>query len=319
VLTFHGLLDDGVSDSGLLDEAAHTRLSLFTELCEHLAKHYQVISASEVVQYRRAGKRLPKRSVVLTFDDGYESNYALAWPVLKRLGLPATIFLVSGYLDKTVLPWFIGLELALARTEQSSVLGLPLTSPEARRSAYNDLCGRIKELPWDAAMALLENIEAEVGVKVQAGDTLPPALRPMTWDMAREMQAHGLIELGGHTNTHPVLGRCTLEQAEREIRACEVRMQAELGARARLFAYPNGRTQDFNAHVVEQLQGAGFMGAFTMERGFVPDQPDLYALPRYGSPDSRLVMESMISGLAHWLRELRGRVSAPFLTQEVRA
>lgn len=305
VLTFHGLLDDTESESGLLDEATHTRVSLFTELCEHLAEHYHVISARELIRARRARERLPENSVVITFDDGYESNYKLAWPVLKRLKLPASIFLVSGYLDGEILPWFVRLEMALKRTTRTTVKGLSLASSEARLEAYGNLCRQIKDLPWSEAMTLLESIENNLGVHLRPGDELPFALRPMTWDMAREMQSSGLIDLGGHTHTHPVLGRCSDAEAQLEIQQCAERIASELGEAPVTFAYPNGRPKDFSPEIIRMLQRTGFQGAFSMVDAFVSASPDLFALPRYGSPGSRLTLEAMVSGIAQRLRQLR--------------
>ena len=311
VLTFHGLIDQNQSDSGLIDERTHTTVALFEELCNHLAESYNVISSSELVEARINKKPLPENSVVLTFDDGYESNYALAWPILRRLKLPATIFLVSGYLDKVLLPWYIRLEMALKRTSKLSVQGLPLRTSCDKFGTYVNLCQRMKDSPWVQSMALLESIEDELEVHLQPSDHLPPALRPMSWDMARELQASGLIELGGHTHTHPVLGRCTEEVARFEVETCAERLRAELGHTATSFAYPNGRPQDFNVATIEALKQSGFTSAYSMVSSFVAPDPDLFALPRYGSPESTHIMEAMLSGVAYRLRQLRTALRPP--------
>ena len=46
-----------------------------------------------------AGEPIPRRTFVVTFDDGYESVYETAWPILKELSIPATVFIVTSYLD----------------------------------------------------------------------------------------------------------------------------------------------------------------------------------------------------------------------------
>lgn len=56
-----------------------------------------VIPLSEVVQRLRDGSPLSPRTLAITFDDGFESAYTHAFPVLKQYGFPATIFLVPGY------------------------------------------------------------------------------------------------------------------------------------------------------------------------------------------------------------------------------
>lgn len=60
--------------------------------------HYRVISLEEFLRYRREYRMPPRRSVVITIDDGYADNYAVAYPILRGHGFPATIFLVSRYI-----------------------------------------------------------------------------------------------------------------------------------------------------------------------------------------------------------------------------
>lgn len=59
--------------------------------------NYNVISLSRLVQDLRTGRPLPPRSIVITFDDGFESIYKDAFPVLVKYGFPATVFLVTGF------------------------------------------------------------------------------------------------------------------------------------------------------------------------------------------------------------------------------
>lgn len=54
---------------------------------------YQVISFGEVVSKMERSQAMPKRSTVITFDDGYEETYSIAWPLLKRFGFPAIVFI----------------------------------------------------------------------------------------------------------------------------------------------------------------------------------------------------------------------------------
>jgi len=58
--------------------------------------HYRVLSLEDYLRYRAEGCLPPTRSIVITVDDGYLDNYAVAYPILRRYGFPATIFLVSG-------------------------------------------------------------------------------------------------------------------------------------------------------------------------------------------------------------------------------
>src|SRR5687768_2534006 len=60
------------------------------------------------------GRPLPPRAVALTFDDGYLDNYTVASPILRAAGLPATFFLVPGFLSGTAQAWWEDLGWAFA-------------------------------------------------------------------------------------------------------------------------------------------------------------------------------------------------------------
>lgn len=61
---------------------------------------YRVLSLSEALAGLRGERPVPSRSVVLTFDDGYENFYEYAWPVLERYGFTAIVYLISGLVGK---------------------------------------------------------------------------------------------------------------------------------------------------------------------------------------------------------------------------
>jgi peptidoglycan/xylan/chitin deacetylase (PgdA/CDA1 family) len=287
ILTFHGLRKDE-EPAGILDEGLHLPLSVFRQICAHLARHYQVIPLAEMMRMSGLGQRLPDRAIALTFDDGYASNYQLGFPVLKDFGLSATVFLTSGFLDETESLWFQEMDLAM----QAKGEGAKLASTLAE----------LKALP-DAEM---RRVVAAYGAEVSMPKTRPEVTRPMTWDMAREMQASGLVELGGHTHSHPILARCSLEQQRREIFTCHERLSAELGRAPKLFAYTNGGAEDFSTETCGLLAEAGFEAAFTMMSGRVKPGLNPYALPRYGSPETLWEAEATASGAFEMLREWRG-------------
>lgn len=74
----------------------------FSEQMEYLDKNgYHPVSLADFVAYVKEGRPLPPRPVVITFDDGYLDNYTYAFPVLKKYGFPATIFVVANCVGKT--------------------------------------------------------------------------------------------------------------------------------------------------------------------------------------------------------------------------
>lgn len=286
VLTFHGLCADG-APTGVLDDSLHLPVSVFRSVCQYLKASCEVMPLAEMLRQSRAGQALPRSAVAITFDDGLASNYHLGFPVLRELGLPATIFLATGFLDGTHPLWFQEVDRAY-------------TAMNASTPALFDKLGQLKALP-DPEM------RAEVAKLTTGCSTPHPAVtQPMNWDQVREMKAGGLVEFGGHTHTHPIMARCTVEQQREEIRQCRDRISAELGSTPTLFAYTNGGPTDFTADTQRLLAEHGFEAAFTMMPARLTPGRAAHALPRYGNPTSVLETEATVSGAFEMLKQWRG-------------
>ena len=101
ILCYHNL---GPESKGRLLLAA----SKFEEQMRYLkANGYRVISLAEFIEFTRLNRQLPKKSVVLTFDDGYRSFKQYAYPILKELGFTATLFVYTDFVGggKNAFTW----------------------------------------------------------------------------------------------------------------------------------------------------------------------------------------------------------------------
>jgi peptidoglycan/xylan/chitin deacetylase (PgdA/CDA1 family) len=77
----------------------------FETFCRFFRRHFRVVPLPELVRGLEAG-RTPRRELAITFDDGYRDNFENAVPILETLSLPATFFLVSGWVGSDVVPFW---------------------------------------------------------------------------------------------------------------------------------------------------------------------------------------------------------------------
>src|SRR5262245_53693435 len=70
-----------------------------------LAGHHNVVSVEQVLNAAHGGKKLPKRAVLITFDDAYSCFGIHAWPILKRHRLPASLFVPTAYPENPLKPF----------------------------------------------------------------------------------------------------------------------------------------------------------------------------------------------------------------------
>jgi peptidoglycan/xylan/chitin deacetylase (PgdA/CDA1 family) len=202
---------------------------------------------------------MPERSVVVTFDDGYENNYLTAYPLLKKYGIPATFFIATAFIESGEMLWFDRLASAFASTKAErweSPLGSgswPLRSEADRAECYLRTKGQLKSLPDARRRELLEKVcRALAGA--QRLET-PALFAPMKNDQIREMASSGLIEIGSHSQRHPILTSLPSEDARDEIAASKKRTAEISGREADSFSYPNGAV---SPELMRLVEGAGY-------------------------------------------------------------
>lgn len=102
VLMYHHLLPNKDINGLFTDNNIVVSVEEFQAQMDFLkANGYQTISLSQLARYVQGEQLLPEKSVVITFDDGYLSNYTYAYPILKEAGFNAVIFLLTGFIEDT--------------------------------------------------------------------------------------------------------------------------------------------------------------------------------------------------------------------------
>lgn len=262
VLTYHRVGDPGRADL-LNPRLISATPKAFERQMRHLASRYRVVSVEEILQAVETGKLLPRRAVLLTFDDAYQDFGELAWPILRRYRLPATLFVPTAYPGQPAKSfWWDRLYRAVTNTRKASLEVPPhgrfsLVHREDRQSAVRGLQNLLKTLPHSEAMAWVDR------VCEQLGEETPGTPSVLSWHQLRELSKEG-VALGAHSRTHPLLIQIPLDEARDEIFGSREDLKREVGTGLPVFAYPGGAHND---QLVEILRDAGFKLAFTTSDG----------------------------------------------------
>ena len=273
VIAYHRILEH---PDPLLESEPDT--AAFTWQMEVLATNFNVLPLHEALVAMREN-RLPSRAVCITFDDGYRSTHDIALPILKRLGLSATVFVTTGFLDAGSM-WNDRIVDAVRILPEGSLdlrsLGLGsrvvggLLAREKLLREIDDKCKYMNNEKRSDLIATLEKIAGSV----------PQSSGMLTREMVAKL-AHEGIEIGGHTVTHPILTKLSDDAAHYEIFENKRVLEEIVGKPLRLFAYPNGKVgMDFDQRHVKMVAEAGYTAAFTTALGAMSKNCDFYQLPR---------------------------------------
>lgn len=273
IMIFHRVLP--VADPFLASDPDATQ---FAALMGAVREHFSPLALSEGLERLRRNS-LPPRAICVTFDDGYADNLTVAAPILKRLEIPATVFVCSGYLDGRAM-WNDRICEAVRRFPGDALdlrdygFGIhDLTDAGRRAELIEHLLRRLKYRPPQEREGVADDLAAR-----HAPDMSSPML---TREQVRQLAATG-IEVGGHTITHPILALTDERAAYDEIAHNKEDLEHLLGERLRFFAYPNGKPdKDFARIHASMARGIGYQAALTTRPGVSTDATDRFWIPRY--------------------------------------
>jgi peptidoglycan/xylan/chitin deacetylase (PgdA/CDA1 family) len=274
ILIFHRVLPH--ADPVLSSEPTAAQ---FDALLGHLKSRFCVLPLKDAAMRLRAGS-LPARSLCITFDDGYADNLTVAAPLLRKHGLPATLFVATGYLDGDCM--FNDLVIAACRSEKVAAIDLshlgldvhPLRTMEERRTAIDRILERLKYVPPGLRHERAQDIVEAAGVPLPRGLMLTP-------DDVRALPEWG-FDVGAHTIRHPILTQTSNDEAWGEIDGSKRELEGILRREVDLFAYPNGHPgEDYSVEHVRMVREAGFAVAVSTAWGAARRTSDPLQLPRF--------------------------------------
>ena len=272
VLIFHRVLP---APDPIFPNEMHARR--FDKTCGWLKSWFNVLPLDAAVAHLKAGT-LPARPACITFDDGYADNHDVAMPILQHHGLPATFFIATGFLDGGRM--WNDTVIESVRQTRSSMLDLgelgcfAVEAPEDKAAAIAAIIRQIKYMPVDKRLAAAHRI-AEVAA------VMSPTNLMMTSAQVKAMRQADM-QIGAHTQSHPILARLNDEQARAEIKDSKDFLENLLGDRIGLFAYPNGKPrEDYTPASVEVARSLGFDAAVSTQWGAVCMGDDPFQIKRF--------------------------------------
>jgi ubiquinone/menaquinone biosynthesis C-methylase UbiE/peptidoglycan/xylan/chitin deacetylase (PgdA/CDA1 family) len=317
ILMYHGFTDK-TDEIGIENhQGKHLDISRFDEEMRYLKNHHNPISLPYFIRAFKDGRPIPDNSVIVTMDDGYESNYVLAYPILKRYGIPATIFITTDFVQNNKYLWVDRIEYAISRTEEKTLTcdvygkaySFDLSTRGSKMRADNKVRSLLKRLPLDVRSAIVEGIEEQLRERLSTIIT-PNIYRPLQWGQVREMVDSDLVTIGSHAHNHIALAKCKGSQAEDELTISKEIIETHTERICDIFCYPNGAIGDFNARTKSYLKSAGYLCGLINVPGFNSTRSDIFQLKRFGLSEDPSIEEFImtLSGIAKLPGIIKGNI-----------
>jgi peptidoglycan/xylan/chitin deacetylase (PgdA/CDA1 family) len=260
-----------------------TPIGVFARQMDYLASTHTVLGLEDAVE-RIHRNDVPENAIVVTFDDGYHDNFANAYPILRNLSLPATVFLATDVIGSDRLLWHDRVFGAFRKTKVLELSECPdkqrfsLATAGERLAAQHEVLGFLFSLDEKQRDFWIDRLIA----KLKVPDIREKRGLMLSWQEIATMSRNG-IAFGSHSVTHPILSKLSATRIREEIVTSKRVIEEKLGTSVTTFAYPKGGRGDFNETTKKLLIEAGYRCAVTTLFGVNKVGQDAYELRR-GTP-----------------------------------
>lgn len=245
----------------------------FREQMQWLKDNCTVLPLAEMA-LRAQHSDLPNDAVSVTFDDGYFDNLAFAKPILVDLGVPATVYVSSGFIDSEAGMWWDVVE-AILLSESPREWNVTLPPTMERQREYLALCAKLKFASLSERHEIIRRLEESDGAAPHRDSH-----RGLTQSELLDLANGGLVEVGGHTVDHPALSGMPVDSQRAQIENDKAALEQVLGHPVRSFAYPFGTPTEVDALTEKLTREAGYEFACANVSGSLSGRVRPHHIPR---------------------------------------
>lgn len=305
ILMYHRVADLACDPWGLAVTPRH-----FAQQLAVLRAKYFLISLREVVAALARGE-LPRRAVVITFDDGYADNVEVAKPALEKFDIPATVFISTGHVEDRTPFWWDDVDRVILQapelparleiqaeevtyrwTVSASQRAMPskdvirswrawnAPAVDSREALFLELYQFLDAMRDDTKKRVVGFLKEWAGLPFVSDN-----YRVVSSDDIKDLVKDGLIDVGAHTMSHSRLAQLAPNMQRDEIFGSRDALEKIAGRAVESFAYPHGLRTDYTQDTIAAVREAGFDHACAAYPGVVTRGIDAYELPRRAVPD----------------------------------
>jgi len=262
----------------------HISRKLFFKQMLFLKKNCNVISINELEKYKKE-KIIKKNTVIISFDDGFENNFKVAAPILKKFNLPCIFYISSGMIGKNDMFWVDKIEDIINRTKIKYIdiilhkkIRFSLKSKLEKIKAVEQIkkyCKNISAIKKDKLINSLSNV-----LKIKPNNKYSKNYRIMNWQQIKKLASNNLFEIGGHSFNHDILTRLPVSKMKRSIKQSITLLEKKLNKKIKHYSYPEGQSTDYNNEIKKYLKSLGIKICPTAINGVATLDEDNFEIKR---------------------------------------
>ncbi len=285
ILMFHSVRPTNIMKKYPFDSDLEVSPEYLEAVIRFFIEHnYIIISLDQLCDILQNSKKLDKKFIVVTFDDGYADNYFYAYPILKKYNAPFTIYVTTGFVDRSAIMWWhllgdiVASNKAITFQLRRQVFQFDCSNFFGKKEAFYKISSLITNSDENQHLDVLKAIFDPYGVDLyKITDELS-----LTWKQIQSLSNDPLVTIGAHTISHYALGRISKNAAMQEMRGSKETLEKYISKSVKHFSYPNGGKGDADLREFDAAKNCGFDTATTTRPAniFYNHCNFLHSLPR---------------------------------------
>jgi len=282
ILAYHRVLPKDSDDISFIQPGMYVTVETFEKQMAFISRRFNTMRLDDITRTSN-----PKNACIVTFDDGWADNYAYAFPILKKYGIHATMFVSTNIIGSNELPWtdrvaYYTYNSALDNIIQVTECAWKKIGKESsgiqqfikdKRFFVERVIFDMKKMKNQEILSVMDEFDSKFSYEKEC---LMKSRPWMTWDEIMEMKDGG-ISFGSHAHNHLILTSIPLRQVQDEVVMSKRILFERMGARVTMFSYPNGC---YNNEIIRVISENGFTKAVTTKKGFINESRSLLSLNR---------------------------------------
>ena len=281
ILMYHGIIEN----DNFKYNNRHFSKSTFEKHLKYYQKHFNVVSLSEIFEMKRKNIIPDKKTIAITFDDGFENNYNIAFPLLKKYNLPATFFVSAVCVDnnnEVLWPDFINI-LRQNINENLNINNLNFI-PHFKHDFYNlenniSLLEYLKQQSARNRDKIINDLREKYFFDEIIKNVNSELWKLMNKEQLIELSKSELIEISSHGYLHYNLANIEKQEAFEDLSKSKEILEKVINKKISSIAFPDG---SYNLDILEMCKDIGYNNLCAVTYKNKSDNQYNNLLQRYG-------------------------------------
>jgi len=261
----------------------HIHENVFEKCIDNLKKNANPLSMHDVLQIYEKKEKIKGKNFVITFDDGFENNLSVAYPIMRDHKIPMMTYLTTKFIELNELSWIDKIEHAVELTKKKEIYlknkifkintienkinFLDHIRKEYKKNSKIDLYEFAKEILNKVEIENVTNLKNQLDLKIN-------------WSQVRKFNRDKYITFGGHGHTHKILSFLNTSDLQNEIKTCKKYLSSRGNFSTSHFSYPEGLKYCYSNKVIKMLKKFKFKCSPTAIHGSNDQKENLFNLKR---------------------------------------